>query len=308
MKFKSACLIAITIIASFAIVSALNTNTTLVGGNNEGVNATVFGIFKMSGDSTTYVDVFIDANASVSSQVKIVDTDGVIHSGSDMNKLSGDKYIPGVAGRYICLYYLENPIKIKYARVESTSHVRGEYERYDKELTPFLINLNETPSTTFPSVGYDGYVVYSLKYSLDAASNTTIHNISIIPDKFYQIAYDKGVIGWVLGMKLENIGANPQSIKPSDFKFEDQYGWKYRANMWLPYNFNEEGNTFFNYELATATDSDKEPIKILPGETLRVALRFGEVSMLSMPSALEYINGSMKINNVTSEIVPDVRY
>jgi len=302
MKFKSVCLIVIVIIASCAIVSASNTISS--GGNNEGVNATVFGIFNVQGDIATYVDIFIDENASVSSQVKIVDTDGVIHevSGSGMNELGGDKYIPVGAGRYICPYYPENPIKIKYATVEST--VRGEYARYNKELTPFLINLSEVPSITFPSVE-DSYAVYSLNYSLNATSNTTIHNISIIPYRFYQIAYkNDGDIRWVLGMRLENIGANPQSIKPSDFKFEDQYGWKYEANMWSPYNFNEEGSTFFNYDLAHPTDSDKNPINILPGEMLRVALRFGEVSMLSIPSALEYMNGSIKMGNVTSKIVP----
>ena len=52
------CLISIAIIASLAIVATSNSNR--VGGNNEDVNATVFGIFNVLGDSATYVDVFIE--------------------------------------------------------------------------------------------------------------------------------------------------------------------------------------------------------------------------------------------------------
>ena len=299
MKFKSMCLISIAIIASLAIVAASNSNR--VGGNNEGVNATVFDIFNVLGDSLTYVDVFIDANASVSAKVKLVDMNDVIYdmTGSGMNEL-GD-------GRYICAFYPPDSTKIKYIRVEST--VRGEYKRFDKELTPFLVKVNETPDIIEPHKSGDGIFEGDQKktliefYSSNVTSNSTINNISISPEKIYltEAGYGKYEVSWVLGMKLENRGLNPQVINSEDFNFEDQYGWKYRPVGFMSYN----PNAVIYWYMANRESIDRK-FTLLPGEALWKGLIFNKISAISMPDLLEYMNEGIKMDNVTSGTIESI--
>lgn len=305
--------LAIAIIAtSFAMASVSTPIRT--GGNGEGVNATVLGIFVVLHEDprfepTLYVDAVIDTNfggklgnvpmmlyggkrsveRSDLVSLKIVDTNDVIHDmGStsniiafDSDKLNHSRYI----------FTLSTPVKMKHLRFEVSKMNSTSFGWIAQ--TPFLVGVNETPDIAMPYPNWDIYT----KDVLNAIPSFTINNISITSEKIYLTSeYPHCTVGWVLGLKLENQGSKPQLVNYKDFEFEDQYGWKYRPRGFTSYDpiENYQGNNIFRI------NRQPDELNLLPREALRVGLMFESISAISMPHTLEYMNQSMKFENVTA--------
>lgn len=295
-------ILAIVVIASYAMVSeAIAIQTS---GNGEGVNATVLGTFVLLQEdprdmSYLCVDVVLDNGAGARLDgAKIIDTDNIIHN-SDRYTTTLDSYLLDHMNKFLGLvsqegrsrnifvYDYADTFKIKNVRFET--YKRSENNPNKREQTaPFLVKLNETPDVIFPYKSKDVYIMDLL----DVVPYSITDNMSITPEKFY-LTKDGGewpwcTVGWIMGMKLENNGSNPQLIKYEDFKFGDQYGWKYRPKWFTSFDPNESN------PLKIGKERQSDEITLLAGETLRIGLKFEGISALSMPCELEYKNQTIQ--------------
>lgn len=159
------------------------------------------------------------------------------------------------------------------------------YECDDSDITPIargraIYEFNKIPMDVTVSkirlvpindlgniIGMPSYMKWQ-NYPYDEEINLGITYYGVLIEDKYGMKQT-----WSIGVKLTNLdNKNATIIDPTQITISDQYSWEYTNNY--------------------------EQLTLLPGESLRVYIKFKKVSITSIPTTLNYKNISMDLRGV----------